>query len=305
MNYLIKCAVQHVLSNIPKGERINLWLQINGMKNLPVSETEYKNKTDIAKKHIEYYKKFNLEGNQDISKITSFEFGAGFDLIAPLLFSHYGLKDIYCVDIEDKSSVFLVDNILKRFSKDKDISRMNLINYEGTEFLNKEFKSVLKDKYSIHYKAPMDAAKTNFENNSIDLISTNATFEHIPKNDIVRILKEAYRVLKPGGVFSNAIDYKDHWAYTDNRLSFYNFLKHSDKKWKYFNPALNYQNRLRHKEHIELFESAGFKVKLNLPELPSEKDKVDLSKLEINEYYKNNFTFEELSVLSSFIVLTK
>ena len=153
--------------------------------------------------------------------------------------------------------------------------------------------------------APMDAGKTDIKDESIDLVVSNATLEHIPKDSIKDILKESYRILKPGGILSHAIDYKDHWAYVDPNLSYYDFLKYSDKIWKNKNPTLNFQNRLRHKDYVDLFYSAGFQIKFIKPDYPSETDKIALRNLKLDDYFRTNYTFVELSILGSLFVLTK
>ncbi len=306
MNYLLKCTIQHILSNIPKGEIANRWLQIHGTKNLPVNEELLLNKISLGKLHLDYYLKYNTDSKTSFEDIISFEFGAGYDLIIPIIFSYAGIKSITCVDIKDKVSAYLISNIVDRLKSHKDLKELTDINNHSYDTITKSnVKEILKNNFRINYIAPMDASKTNFPDEHLDLIVTNATFEHIPLNSIKDILKESYRILKPGGVFSNIIDYKDHWAYTDSRLSYYNYLKYSPKKWKFLNPSLNYQNRLRHKDYIELFESAGFKLKYILPRYPTEEEKNALSNLKIDDYFKSKYTIEELEILSGIFVATK
>ncbi len=305
MKVFTKRLIQNILSRIPLGERINLWMQMNVTKGLPVSEEGIISKIDAAKFHISNYLSYNKDKNTDLSKISSFEFGAGYDLIVPLIFSFMNINKIYCVDIKYKISAFLINDIIERLKINTEF--MDLISESklNPEITPSNLTKILEEKYNIYYKAPMDAASTNFPDESIDLIVSNATLEHIPKDSIKRILKESYRILKPGGVLSHSIDYKDHWAYTDSTLSYYNFLQYSEKEWKYRNPDLNYQNRLRHRDYEELFIDAGFKIVKKEPFLPLEKDKAALRNLNIHESFKSNYTFEELSILSSFFAITK
>ena len=90
-------------------------------------------------------------------------------------------------------------------------------------------------------KAPYDAANTDLKNKSLDAsISTN-TLEHIPHKDIVNIFTELRRTLKDNGVVSLSIDYSDHYAHTDKKISLLNFLKYDDKTWNKFNHKHHYQ----------------------------------------------------------------
>ncbi|MFA7359941.1 MAG: methyltransferase domain-containing protein [Candidatus Kapaibacterium sp.] len=303
MKVFIKRQIQNILSRVPGGERVNLWMQMNITKGLPVSDDILASKIEAGKIHLENYLKYNKENNKNISGLSSFEFGAGYDLIVPYVFSFMKLSNIYCVDIKNKASAYLLNDALKRLPamlSYHEVKKTGL--YEIT---HKNLISDLKKNYNIHYMAPMDAGNTNLRDESIDLVVSNATLEHIPKDSIKAILKESYRILKPGGILSHAIDYKDHWAYIDSNLSYYNFLKYSDQIWKYKNPSLNYQNRLRHRDYIDLFKSAGFQIKFANPDNPTEKDKFTLRNLKINDYFRSNYTFDELSVLGCFFVLTK
>src|SRR6185312_5564996 len=68
------------------------------------------------------------------------------------------------------------------------------------------------------------------------------------------------RILKPGGQLSFVIDYHDHYAQADPRITQVNFYRFSDWQWKFFSPRWHFQNRLRHGEYVQLFEAAGFHV---------------------------------------------
>ena len=58
------------------------------------------------------------------------------------------------------------------------------------------------------------------------------------------------------------VDHSDHWEHNDKSLSRVNFLKYSDSffRWTYIFNSLNYQNRLRHPEYIEMLHKAGFRL---------------------------------------------
>ena len=64
-----------------------------------------------------------------------------------------------------------------------------------------------------------------------------------------------------------------------------NYLKYSEKTWKFLNPPLNYQNRLLQSDYISIFTKAGFKYEVTSSKYPCN--------VEINEefdgYNKNDF----------------
>ena len=129
--------------------------------------------------------------------------------------------------------------------------------------------------------------------------------EHIPQNDIVPILKECHRLLRKGGIISLTIDYLDHWSYFDQNVSAYNFLKYSEQEWRKYNPALHYQNRLRHKDYFTAISQTDFEIVENHPKMPLEEDLGGLNRMKIAPIFHNNYSIEELAVKSSSIILRK
>ena len=114
--------------------------------------------------------------------------------------------------------------------------------------------------FGISYRAPCDACATGLDDSSVDCVTSTSTFEHVPAEDIGPILAECHRILRPGGVASFIIDYGDHYAYFDRSLTRYNFLGYSERHWRLYNSALQYQNRLRHSEYVALVRRSGFDI---------------------------------------------
>jgi hypothetical protein len=100
------------------------------------------------------------------------------------------------------------------------------------------------------------------------------------------------------------VDNSDHWQHGDRSISRVNFLRFSDSvfRWTYLN-GLNYQNRLRHSEYVQMLRRAGFEI------LRDDKD-VDSGSLEalktlpLDDRFRR-FTAEDLATLSSYLVARK
>jgi hypothetical protein len=52
----------------------------------------------------------------------------------------------------------------------------------------------------------------------------------------------------------------DHYAQFDHTLSVYNFLRYSDRKWRWINNRLQYQNRLRLNDFRAIQRAAGWDI---------------------------------------------
>ena len=103
---------------------------------------------------------------------------------------------------------------------------------------------------------------------------------------------------------SITIDYDDHYAFFDKRISVYNFLQYSDKAWHPYNPSAHYQNRLRHADYISLFLRAGFEVLEENRKDGTDADLEILAQLPIDSGFRRH-SLDELAVHQSHFVLLK
>jgi SAM-dependent methyltransferase len=113
----------------------------------------------------------------------------------------------------------------------------------------------------IEYIAPADAANTGLPDQSVDFHVSHFAFEHIPPEILTAILLEGGRIIKPGGLFINTVDYQDHFAVYTKTINRLNFLRYSDEEWrKYNNNKYTYVNRLRHDDFKRLFAELGHDI---------------------------------------------
>lgn len=108
-----------------------------------------------------------------------------------------------------------------------------------------------------------DARCLPFANNSYSSIISISTFEHIP--NINKLLKEMYRVLKPGGILAITMETEDVEANTFYRPLFRkiglnslsNFLQNA------YNSKFHRHNLPPKEEWIRRIKKAGFKIKFS------------------------------------------
>ena len=304
MNFKVKVILQHIFSNIPYGERFNCFFQknIKGLRNL------FWEKVQKAQAHYEKYLQHTKLGNPLGGEF--YEFGVGRDLIIPLTFFGFGINKQIITDLKKLITCELLNDTLDKFRENyTELNRQIKITRNPHQhfesFLNgDEVLRQLKTHFGISYIAPLDARDTSIDSDSIDFISTTDTFEHIPSKDIIPILKECWRILRPEGTMSNIIDLQDHYAYFDKHISKYNFLKYSESSWRFLNPSLHYQNRLRHKDYIEICSNAGFSILEDIVQLPSIEDLLSLKDIETHSKF-SYYTPEELAIRRIHLVLRK
>jgi SAM-dependent methyltransferase len=249
--------LQLTLSVVPAGERLNYFFQTHVTKTLPTSDAGFAAKVSYAKKHIDA---INRHYDRSPREATFYEFGAGWDMIIPLAFYGFGVGHQILIDVRNLLRPTLLNDTIEKY--------LRMAEYR--EFLRKPNRYLppghdaspvlLKNYYGIDYRAPCDPRHTGLESDSIDCITSTSTLEHVPLKNLKSILLECYRLLRSDGVMSFVIDYLDHYSYFDRDISGYNYLQYSDRMWALFNPALHYQNRLRHPDYLELLHEAGFEI---------------------------------------------
>jgi SAM-dependent methyltransferase len=104
---------------------------------------------------------------------------------------------------------------------------------------------------------------------ALDMVFSEAVLEHVPRDEFAAIVGEIHRVLKPGGIASHVVDYRDHLGGGLNNLRF------SQSLWEapwFARRSGFYTNRLRPSEMAKAFREAGFEVSVTVrarwPELP-------------------------------------
>jgi SAM-dependent methyltransferase len=259
MKWLAKAGVQGVLSVVPKGADLNYQMQVHVTKSLP------RPLHPLAFKAEEGAKNWRLYTAADpavaFEEATLFEFGAGWDLIIPITYWALGARRQILVDIDDAVRIEQVNHALRTIAEHCEYLEERIgASLRPVDPTPIRHVASLQQRMGIEYRAPVDARDTGLGDASVDLVTSTHTMEHIPADVIAGILREARRILKPTGMLSSVIDLKDHYSYFEPRLSPYNFLRYSDRRWRWLSPSLQYQNRLRHSDYRKLFERAGLSV---------------------------------------------
>lgn len=96
---------------------------------------------------------------------------------------------------------------------------------------------------------------------SLDMIFSQAVLEHVPRAEFGATLREMKRILKPGGVGSHVVDFKDHLGSSLHNLRFGDGLW--EQAW-FAKRSGFYTNRLRYSEVVAAFTDAGFAVETTL-----------------------------------------
>jgi|SRR5579883_786225 len=114
---------------------------------------------------------------------------------------------------------------------------------------------------NIKYLAPADASELDLPAQSIDYHISFGVIEHISQEFLAPIIREASRILKPGGLAIHYATLADLFSSVDPTISPVNFLQFSEREWHAIaGNRYMYHNRLRADELRHLFEHNGFNI---------------------------------------------
>ena len=196
------------------------------------------------------------------------EIGSGWELLLPMLFSLCRTDRVFLTDLTALLDKYTLAGGLESFRHNRrrilDTLHLDAAEFDerfgaGTEDIESENRFLAKN--GMVYLAPCDCRHLPLEDASLDAITSRSVFEHIPRPVIEEILTESYRLLTPGGLVCHFVDNSDHWEHGDKTISRVNFLRFSDRAFRltYLN-SLNYQNRLRHNEYVDMLLKCGFEI---------------------------------------------
>ncbi|MBC8043830.1 MAG: class I SAM-dependent methyltransferase [Rhizobacter sp.] len=298
--WIIKAALQKVMSALPASEQINYWFQRRITKNLPLNKDGFMQKAADAVRHFKIYSSHHTV----LPETTFYEFGAGWDLAIPLVYYALGVRRQLLVDVRPNLQWELVQDTVGKISRyHADLSRLAGVEIRAVPPLRNTVSDLL-EKTGIDYRSPCDAAQSGLASNSIDFISSTVTMEHIPEPVLEKILHESFRILKPQGVMSSTIDLQDHFSYFDSGISYYHFLQFSDAAWHWINSDLASQNRLRYPDYMRLVGGTPFEVSEKTCTAPHAQDLALLKSLPLAEKFRR-YGLDDLGVRGLNLVLKK
>ncbi len=263
MNWKLKANALAVLSRVPCGRKFYQGLQ-RGLGTNRLQLDEYLGR---AIEIIELAR----EGGKESASGTWFEIGTGWWPVLPFVLYLSGADRIVTVDVNPWLSVARarecyqalgtkIDELSRRLNLDPgEVSRRHAVGLKHQQSHLNEFLSAC----SIEYCCPSDAGNTKFEDGTLDVVCSSNVLEHIPIDVLKRIHAESRRTLRPGGLAVHRFDPADHFSFADESITTVNFLRFNPRQWHWYGGSgLAFHNRLRGVEHQQIFEKAGFSIRV-------------------------------------------
>jgi hypothetical protein len=275
MDWRLKCLAHYLAEYLPRAVERALRRRISGRYLFNLTDEEFA----AYCYHVENFRRLPKPGRV-------LEFGAGSNLLSALMLSAAGAPEVFTYDLSRLATVERVNHVIRQLR-----SRL-----PGDWPEIADLDQDLTRHYRIRYRAPGDARYTGLPAGSVDFFCSTSTLEHIPAPEIVRILAECRRVASKQALFSFIIDYHDHYATADAKITRVNFYRYSEAVWRIFNPSGHFQNRLRHSDYEQLFRGLGLSVLENRSVVPP------IAVTRIHKRFQR-YSQDDLMALNGFFVL--
>ncbi len=97
---------------------------------------------------------------------------------------------------------------------------------------------------------------------------------------------------------SHFIDMSDHFAHMDNKITIYNFLRFTNKEWKWIDNSIQPMNRLRINNYRDIYKQLGIPIS---QEINYDGKEEDLEKIRLAEPF-NSYSKSDLLVSHSYFI---
>ena len=263
MQWQRKARIQRVCSRLPAGNALYFMLQrqFGSLRRTP-------DPSRLLKECATLVSELRTAGHE-VAGARVMEVGTGRRIDIPLGFYLAGAASVTTVDLNRYLRPELVMasiRVMKECAKDivslfessspRDAVEARLERLVACELLTDVFRTT-----NVSYVSPADAQHMKMASDSVDIHTSYTVFEHIPRNVLIGILKEASRLLGNRGVALHHIDLSDHFAHDDSSVSYINFLQFSQSEWDHLaGNRFAYHNRMRVDDYRRLYSEAGHQI---------------------------------------------
>lgn len=279
--WYLKIIIKIIIARLPFNIHI-FWRNLGMFRHGNMDDTSY-----VVSNFMNLFNYASVN-TKNCNGLNFLEVGAGDSIGSGVVASNFGMSS-FIIDVD--SFATKDTEFYKKIISELDNSNLNT--------LKKDFNSYeeMCEKLDITYLTQGTSSFKNINDNSIDIIISQACLEHVRKKEFEFFMDENYRVCKKGALSIHSIDFKDHLEYSLNNLRF------SEKTWEseFMSSSGFYTNRLRYCDMKELFLKSGFEIiKEDLSsweELPMKKTKFNLDFI--------NYDESDLLVKEAMVVLKK
>ena len=240
MLWRIKLLAKLILSRLPL--RYQNWRSLGLFRHGDMSNPKYA--LSIFDKH---FKQFLINGGQ-AKDSTFLELGPGDTLFSAIIAHTYDVKETILLD----AGAFATRSVSPYVLLFKHLKEIGLKCSDFSQYQN--IDAILEECGGVYMTEGLSSLR-KIADHSVDFVFSQAVLEHIMLDEFDDYLIELSRILKPHGIMSHRIDFKDHLGGGLNNLRFQSRIWESS--W-FAKRSGFYTNRLRCSQILSSLQNAGF-----------------------------------------------
>ncbi len=298
--WLLKSFVQRVISMLPNSQKWNEFLQQHVTKSLRLDRMHCVDMIVKAKRHLDVRAR-----NADLADFTVLEIGTGWYPVAPIVFILCGASKVWTFDIEHLISADRLESLLAHFRELVASNKLaellpNLCRSRIDFLLPPTGGDAIRRlrEMGIEYRL-QDASSTGLPNSSVDHFFSHSVMQYIPRGPLMSLMNECMRVAKPHATHSHHILLKDQFSIFDKSITEFDFLRFSDRLWRWLDSPLIPQTRLRISDYRNIFAEAGWRL---LAENSEDGNLEALRRVKLDERFRG-YSEADLLVVSTWMEL--
>lgn len=265
--YLGKNAAQKVLGAIPYGFRVQEFVKRATGHAEPFTDAGF-----LRRRIEEKINRFNAAGIEPPETVV--EQGTGWLGTDLVLFHLAGARRIVTydttpwlrLDLLRRNAEVLADaaDIVKRWrgTVPEDVEQRAKRLRGGVD----GSRDIVLRRLGVTRRVTRSMDRSEIGTGTVDLFYSDSVLQLVDPRDLVVLVQEARRFLKPSGRCLHVVDCRDTNVLNDRRIPRLAYLAWPEPVWWLLTSRyLNYQNRWRMPQFVKLFENEGFRVRVLNP----------------------------------------
>ena len=299
-SWLVKAMVQRGIGALPYPHFWNGLLQDWVTHSTRLTDEVFSENLSNCGLHLANLQRYT---STTLRHFSAFELGTGWFPVVPIGLFLCGAREVWTWDIAPLLKLDRLKDVIARFLEleerqllksrlDALPERLALLRavMTGRDSSNSEPTQLLEG-LNIHYRIG-NATRSRLPPASIDLIVSDVVLEHPSPAQLTEILHEFRRIAAPEAVMSHSIALDDQYSGRDPRITQFNFLRFSDRMWRWINNPIIPLNRLRISDYRRLFSESGFQI---VEETSRRGDPAELARVPLAEHFRQ-YSLEDLLV---------
>lgn len=260
-HWLLKSLIHRAISCLPCPQKWNELLQEHVTKSLGLSEQHCLGMIANARRHLDVRWQ-----RSDKTDFVVMEIGTGWYPVAPVVAMLCGAERVWTFDIDPLLRAARLERMLahmRRFASDGRLKvalpdlraeRLEIISAPTGGDPVKRLRQM-----GIEYRV-QDASRTGLADRSVDHFFSHSVMQYIPRSPLEVLMRECLRVARPHATHSHHILLKDQYSIFDHSITPFDFMRFSDRAWRWLDSPLIPQTRLRIRDYREAFAATGWRM---------------------------------------------